>query len=141
MAKVMVFGTFDLVHPGHVHFLEQAKKHGNELVVVIARDSTVEKTKRRKPSFSENDRRQMVQALRVVDRAVLGYEGDVYRIVREEKPDVICLGYDQNFFVDKLEAKLAEFGLKTKVIRLQPHAPETYKSSKIRAALATGAAR
>jgi len=136
MTKVMVFGTFDFVHPGHINFFQQAKKHGDELVVVIARDSTAEKIKGKKPHFSEQDRLQMVQALRVVDKAVMGYPGDVYRIVREENPDVICLGYDQKTFADKLPDKLKEFGLKAEIVRLEPHMPDKYKSSLIRKALA-----
>jgi FAD synthetase len=137
----MVFGTFDFLHPGHVHFFQQAKKHGDELVVVIARDSTVEKTKGKKPVFSEADRLQMVQALRVVDKAVLGYEGDAYRVVQEQKPDAICLGYDQTFFVEKIREKLGEFKLAAKIIRLDAYKPEQYKSRLIRKALARAADR
>lgn len=139
--KVMVFGTFDFLHPGHVHFFQQAKQHGDELVVVIARDSTVEKTKGKRPAFSETDRLHMVQALRVVDKAVLGYEGDVYRVVQEQTPDVICLGYDQTFFVDKIKEKLNAFKLATKIIRLEAYKPEQYKSALIRKALARAADR
>lgn len=141
MTKVMAFGTFDFLHPGHVRFLEQAKQHGDTLVVVIARDATAEKTKGKKPTFSEQDRLAMVQALRIVDKAVLGYEDDVYRIVAEERPDIICLGYDQTHFTDKLQPKLTEFKLSTKIVRLEPYEPERYKSSKIRETLARAAAR
>jgi len=132
MTKVMVFGTFDPLHPGHVHFFQQAKQHGDDLVVVVARDSTVEKTKGKKPEANENDRLAMVRAQPAVDRAVLGYTGDVYQIIKEEKPDVICLGYDQTHFTDKLAPKLKEFKLSTKIIRLEPYQQETYKSSKIK---------
>jgi cytidyltransferase-like protein len=141
MTKVMVFGTFDLVHPGHIHFFAQAKQHGDELVVVVARDSTAEFTKGRTPFFNEHERLLAVQALRMVDKAVLGNPGDVYKVVHDEKPDIICLGYDQSHFVDKLEPKLREFGLKTRIIRLEPFMPERYKSSRIREALAKALVR
>ena len=136
MTTVMVFGTFDFLHPGHVHFLTQAKKHGTKLIVVVSRDATAAKTKGAKPTFPEADRVHVVGALRVVDEAVLGYEGDVYKIIKEHAPDVICLGYDQTHFVDKLASKLQEFKLNTKIVRLEPFAPEKYKSSKMREALA-----
>lgn len=132
----MVFGTFDFIHQGHLNFFMQAKQHGNELVVVIARDSTVQRTKGEKPFFTENERLRAVKRVKTVDRAVLGHLDDVYRVIAEEQPDIICLGYDQSFFVEKLEQKLKEFGLQTKIMRLKPFLPEKYKSSKIMKALA-----
>ena len=96
---VLASGVFDLLHLGHVRFLEEAKKTGGknaELVVIIARDSTVEKTKGRKPIMSENQRRALVESLKVVDEAVLGYENfDLGEVIEHVKPDVIALGYDQ----------------------------------------------
>jgi FAD synthetase len=141
MTKVMVFGTFDFVHPGHLHFFHQAKKHGNELVVVLARDSTAQYTKGKQPFFNEDERMLAVSALKIVDKAVLGNADDVYKVIAEEKPDVICLGYDQTFFVDKLASKLKEFKLNTKIVRLEPYLPERYKSSAIRKALAEAVPR
>ncbi len=141
MTKVMVFGTYDFVHPGHLHFFIRAKRYGDELVAVIARDKTAENTKGKAPFFNEHERLLMVQALGIVDKAVLGYPDDVYQIIKEEQPDVICLGYDQSHFVDKLEPKLNAFGLKTKILRLEPYMPERYKSSKLREALAKAVAR
>lgn len=139
MTKVMAFGTFDLLHPGHRDFLRQAKQHGDELVVVIARDATVERTKGRKPVHSENERLAAVKQVPGVDRAILGRTDDVYRVIAEEQPDIICLGYDQTHFVDRLAAKLKEFKLATKIIRMLPFEPEKYKTSKIRSALPTAA--
>ena len=96
---VLASGVFDLLHLGHVKFLEEAKKAGGEnaeLVVIIARDSTVEKTKGRKPIMSEDQRRALVESLKVVDKAVLGYENlDIGEVIENIKPDVIALGYDQ----------------------------------------------
>lgn len=96
---VIASGVFDLLHLGHVRFLEEAKKVGGKnakLIVIIARDSTVEKTKGRKPIMSEDQRVALVQSLRVVDDAVLGYETlEIGEVIEKIKPDVIALGYDQ----------------------------------------------
>ena len=96
---VLASGVFDLLHLGHVKFLEDAKKAGGDdaqLVVIVARDSTVEKTKGRKPIMSEDQRLALVESLKVVDKAVLGYENlDIGEVIGEIKPDVIALGYDQ----------------------------------------------
>lgn len=94
MVRVMATGVFDLLHPGHIHYLAEAKKLGDELVVVVARDRTAERFKHR-PIASEDQRLEMVRALKPVDRAVLGNEGDIFEILTELRPDVIALGYDQ----------------------------------------------
>lgn len=131
MKKVMVFGTFDVFHPGHRDFLKQAKKRGDYLVAVVARDETVLKVKGRWPKNSENFRLKTIQESGLADEAILGNLGDKYEIIKSQKPDVICLGYDQKFFTDKLEEKLKEFELSdTVVIKMKPYRPETYKSSK-----------
>jgi len=130
MTRVLVFGTFDIFHPGHEYFLKEAKKHGDELVVVVARDSTVKQVKGKLPRHDENYRLNIIQKLDYVDKAVLGYETtDKYRIVEEIKPDTICLGYDQSAFVDGLEKKLQELELKTEIIRLDAYKPHIHKSS------------
>jgi FAD synthetase len=96
---VLASGVFDLLHLGHVKFLEEAKKTGGknaELIVIVARDSTVEQTKGKKPIMSEAQRRALVESLKVVDEAVLGYENlDIGEVIEKIKPDVIALGYDQ----------------------------------------------
>ena len=94
MKKVMAQGTFDVLHPGHLHYFVKSAELGDELVVVIARDSRVED--RKQLHFSEEERKEMVQGLEVVDEAVLGSEGDIYSTVRRIDPDVITLGYDQS---------------------------------------------
>lgn len=127
----MVFGAFDILHPGHINFFEQAKKHGNHLVVVVARDNTINQVKNHIPQKPQNDRLEAVQNQPAVDQAVLGYEDDKYRIIREIAPDIICLGYDQIAFTELLETKLKEFDLNTKVVRLKPFYPEKFKSSKL----------
>lgn len=133
MKRVLVFGTFDLIHPGHVFFLEQAKQHGDELVVVIARDDTVRAVKHRDPIYSDESRMRLVSSLKVVDLAVLGGLGDKIQIVIDTLPDVIVLGYDQVAFTEKLQQRLAEAGLSPDIIRLTESLdPTVYKSSRIR---------
>lgn len=127
--RVMASGVFDLVHPGHLHFLRQAKELGDELVVVIARDSTVQATKRH-PIVNERSRREMVAALSLVDAAVLGYEGsEMTRIIKELGPDVIALGYDQSIKEDALSEKLEKEGLDIDIIRLDRKAGDVQATS------------
>ncbi|MFA7314850.1 MAG: adenylyltransferase/cytidyltransferase family protein [Candidatus Magasanikbacteria bacterium] len=132
MKKVMVFGTFDIVHLGHLNLFRQAKKLGNHLIVVIARDNTVKKVKKIKLVHNEKERLDFLRNISLVDKAVLGDKLDYYKIIKTEKPDVIALGYDQKNFIDKLEDKIKEFRLTTKVVRLKSHKPEQYKSGNIR---------
>ncbi|MFQ5620375.1 MAG: adenylyltransferase/cytidyltransferase family protein [Candidatus Nanoarchaeia archaeon] len=128
MTTVLVFGTFDLVHPGHIDFFRQAKKHGKRLIVVVARDKTIENVKGEMPKFDELTRLDAVSSVPEVDKAVLGSEGDKYEIIRDMDPDVICLGYDQFVFVDELEDKLKSFDMDIKILRMKAHKPEKYKS-------------
>ncbi len=90
----MATGVFDLLHPGHLRFLSEARRLGDELVVVVARDSTAKRFKHT-PITSETSRVELVGGLKPVDRAVLGNEGDIYAILSEIKPDVVALGFDQ----------------------------------------------
>jgi len=119
---VLASGVFDLLHLGHVKFLEDAKKAGGrnaELIVVIATDSTVQKLKGKKPIMSENQRCQLVEALKVVDKAVLGYEKfDMGEIISDIKPDVIALGYDQEDMARQVLDFVKAKGLKVKVVRI-----------------------
>jgi len=131
MRKVIAFGTFDILHPGHLNFLKQAKGHGDFLVAVVGRDSNVLKIKGKQPKNSEHKRLLAVYNVPEVDLAVLGDEEDPYKIIEEQKPDVICLGYDQDSYADRLEDELRKRGIKAEVVRLNPYMPEKYKSSKI----------
>jgi len=96
---VLAEGTFDLLHYGHIHYLTNAKKAGGEnskLIVIVARDKTVEKLKGRKPIIPEDQRRAIVESLKVVDEAILGYEDmDMGKVIEKIKPDIIALGYDK----------------------------------------------
>ena len=119
---VLASGVFDLLHLGHVRFLEEAKRAGGEhakLVVIIARDSTIEKMKGRKPIMSEDQRCALVESLRVVDEAVLGYEGlDIGEVIEKIKPDVIALGYDQAEMENEVKTYVAKHKLPVEVVRI-----------------------
>ena len=132
MKTVMVFGSFDVLHPGHLYFLKQAKSKGDKLVVVIALDKTIEKVKGRKPKYNERQRLEHVRELPMVDKAVLGFEKDPYEIIEEINPDIICLGYDQDSYSENLKEKLAERGMQPQIIRLGPYKEGIYKSSKLK---------
>jgi FAD synthetase len=114
----MATGVFDLLHPGHVAFLREAKRLGDELVVVVARDSTARRFKH-PPITSESHRVEMVGALKPVDRVLLGNEGDIYQILDTIRPDVIALGFDQVHNEDRILAECRKRGLtRTRVVRL-----------------------
>ena len=130
--KVIVFGTFDIFHNGHKNFLKQAKKHGDFLRVVVARDATVLKIKKYVPKHSEQERMDVIRKSALVNEVVLGGLNDKYEVIHDYKPDIICLGYDQKFFVKNLRKKLDESGLiKAKIFKMKPYNPEIYKSSKL----------
>ncbi|MBN1761825.1 MAG: FAD synthase [Methanomicrobia archaeon] len=120
MVRVLATGTFELLHPGHVLYLEEAKKLGDELFVIVARDATV-KQRKRTPIIPEEQRLRMVSALKVVDRAMLGSERDMYEPLYNIKPDIIALGYDQAFNEKVLEEELRERGFHSQIIRIRKH--------------------
>jgi len=127
--KVLVFGTFDILHPGHISFLKQAHEHGENLVVIVGRDETVKKIKGKYPRNSEDKRLKVVKELDFINKVRLGELGDPYGVIREEKPNIICLGYDQRSFTKDLKNKIKEFELNTNIVRLEAYKPEKYKSS------------
>ena len=121
MTLVVATGTFDLLHPGHVLYLERSKALGDELVVIVARDLNVRH--KPKPILPEEQRRRMIEALRPVDRAVLGEEQDIFKTIEQLKPDIITLGFDQHFDADRLEAELQRRGLHPRIVRIEAHEP------------------
>jgi FAD synthetase len=130
---VLASGVFDLLHLGHVQFLEAAKRAGGEkakLIVVIARDSTVEKTKGRKPIMSEDQRRALVESLKVVDEAVLGYEDlDIGEVIGKIKPDIIALGYDQADMEREVKDYVAKHRLPVQIVKTGKFAENALDSS------------
>lgn len=129
---VMCFGTFDGLHPGHEDYFRQAKEHGDELFVVVSRDTTVMDVKGNLPRMNQEDRLTAVVDHPLVDGAKLGYPGDKYKIIEEINPDFICLGYDQEAFTDNLDAELTRRGLSASIVRAEPFFPDSYKSSLLR---------
>ena len=134
MTRIMVFGTFDMIHPGHEDMFLQARALAEDpyLIVSIARDTSVERIKGAKPRHSEDERRLKVQCHKYVDEVVLGdMEGYMGHILAA-RPDLIALGYDQEGeYVDNLEKDLAQAGYTGRVLRLQAFKPEKYKTSKL----------
>ncbi len=128
MKTVMAQGTFDVLHPGHIHYLEKSGNLGDKLVVVIARDSRHEE---RGLYFDEEERREMVDALECVDEAVLGVEGDIYETVEKIDPDVITLGYDQNHKKEEVQ-KMAEKATRKEVKVERIEGKGDYSSSNIK---------
>ena len=126
MKKVLVFGTFDIIHAGHRHFLIEARTYGDQLVAVIARDKTAQEVKGRLPRHTELDRTRALKDSGLVDEVVLGGLGDKYSVIKEIAPDVIALGYDQQAFVDNLAARIGET---ITVVRLHAFEPDKYKTS------------
>jgi len=133
---VLASGVFDLLHLGHVKFLEEAKKAGGpdaKLVVVIARDSTVEKTKGKKPIMPEDQRLALVESLKVVDRAVLGYENlDIGEVIENIRPDVIALGYDQEDIMKQVLDYVNKNKINVNVVRIGKFGETLDSSSKIK---------
>ena len=129
MQKILAFGTFDILHPGHTYILKAAKKLGGHLTVIIARDATVLKIKGKKSVFNENTRLKNVKGLKIADKVRLGSLGNKYKVISDEKPDIIALGYDQKFFVDDLKKVI---GKNVRIVRLNAYKPKIYKSSKLR---------
>jgi FAD synthetase len=119
VVRVMATGVFDLLHPGHLYFLTEARKLGDELVVVVARDQTARRLKH-ETYVPEHMRREMVEALKPVDRAILGSTTDIYETVVSERPSIIALGYDQVWNEREVEAECARRGVPVKVVRIGP---------------------
>ena len=119
--RVMAVGVFDLLHAGHLHYLEQAKSLGNHLTVVVAHDDTV-RIRKHEPVTNHDLRRRMVEGLKPVDDAIVGNSPDVsiYDILPKVSPDVIALGYDQEHAEDSIRNRLLELGHESiKVTRVE----------------------
>ena len=132
MKKVMCAGTFEIIHPGHLYYLSEAKKYGDKLIVVVARDETSKTFKGKSPLHNERERLESVRMLKIVDEAILGKQGNIFEIIEEIKPDVICLGYDQNIQKQQVEDELKKRGIKADVVRISAYMPQVYKSSKLK---------
>lgn len=130
MNKVMVFGVFDRMHPGHMSFLEQARKHG-EVIVVITRDAVCHALKGKKPQQHEQIRLLSMRGLGLISGAVLGDEKlGAYEVLNRHKPDIICLGYDQTALQKDLEKRIKLGTIPAvKLVKLKSYYPKRYHTS------------
>ncbi len=130
----MVFGTFDMLHEGHLQFFREARSLAPDayLIVSVSRDSAAARIKGALPRRSEDERLALVSSNELVDGAVLGDESGYMRHILAAKPDIIALGYDQSGeYVETLERDIRDAGLRTRVLRMHAYMPEVYKTSKL----------
>jgi len=116
MVRVMASGVFDIIHTGHISYLEQAKAMGDELFVVVASDNTVRKRKH-EPVTPATMRVKIVDSLKPVDKAIIGHDGDMFAILEEIRPDIIVLGHDQDFDDSKLLDEMKKRGINAEIRR------------------------
>lgn len=127
---VMVFGAFDGLHTGHLDFFRQARKHGDFLLVSVGTDKNVERIKGKMALFSQEERLDLVEACRFVDKAVMGAEENFWEHIGKFSPDVVCLGYDQWADEGEVRSELGKIGLKnTRVVRLKGYEVDRAKST------------
>ena len=126
--RVVATGTFDILHPGHLYYLEESKKLGDELWVIVARDANVRHKPR--PVIPEEHRLQMVAALKPVSHAILGDKTDMFRPIKEIQPAVITIGFNQHFDETKLHQQLTERGMRPEIVRIGKYADEDLCSSR-----------
>jgi len=125
--KVLIAGNFDVIHPGHIYFITEASKLG-KVTVVVARDETIKKFKGRAPIFDENERKLILENLKMVEKVILGDQKDFFAPVIKENPDIIFLGPDQ--YSSWIEERISKSGLNTKIMRLDKRLP--YSSSELK---------
>ena len=125
---VLAGGVFDIIHPGHIHTLNAAKALGDVLVVAIATDNTAQKMKKRPPLHNQELRCELVSYLSMVDNAVIGHENDIFETVKEIKPNIIVLGYDQVHQEKFISDGCKRINLNVEIVRLQSPIPELSSS-------------
>ena len=125
---VLAGGVFDIIHPGHIHTLNAAKALGGVLVVAIATDKTAEKMKKRSPLHNQELRRELVSCLSMVDKAIVGHEDDIFQTVKEVKPNIIVLGYDQIHQEKFISDGCKRINLNVEIVRLETPVPHLSSS-------------
>ena len=125
---VLAGGVFDIIHPGHIHTLNAAKALGGVLVVAIATDKTAEKMKKRSPLHNQELRRELVSCLSMVDNAIVGHEDDIFQTVKEVKPNIIVLGYDQVHQEKFISDGCKRINLNVEIVRLETPVPHLSSS-------------
>lgn len=127
MKKVLVFGIFDKVHKGHIDFFRQAKKHGDVLIVAVGQPAASREIKSKLPKYSLKERIKFVQDSPNIDKAAPGDKAlGSYKIVESEKPDIICLGYDQKALAEDLRQWMQKNDIKIPLKFLKPYKPDVY---------------
>ncbi len=126
---VLAGGVFDIIHPGHISTLNAAKKLGDILVVVVATDNTAIKMKKQKPLHTQDQRKELVNSLTMVDLCLIGHEGDIFKTVNQVRPQTIALGYDQVHQEKFITEGCKKINLDAKVARLQSPIPDSSSSS------------
>ena len=125
---VLAGGVFDIIHPGHIHTLTAAKALGDVLVVAIATDKTAQKMKKMTPLHDQELRCELVSSLSMVDEAIVGHEEDIFETVKEVKPDIIALGYDQIHQEKFISDGCKRISLDVEIVRLQSPIPKLSSS-------------
>jgi len=125
---VLAGGVFDIIHPGHIHTLNAAKALGGILVVAIATDKTAKKMKKRSPLHNQELRRELVSCLSMVDNAIVGHEDDIFQTVKEVKPNIIVLGYDQVHQEKFISEGCKRINLNVEIVRLETPVPHLSSS-------------
>ena len=125
---ILAGGVFDIIHPGHIHTLNAAKALGDVLVVAIATDKTAQKMKKRSPLHNQELRCELVSCLSMVDRAVVGHEDDIFETVKEIKPNIIVLGYDQIHQEKFIDDGCKRINIDVEIVRLQSPVPDLSSS-------------
>ena len=125
---VLAGGVFDIIHPGHIHTLNAAKALGGVLVVAIATDKTAKKMKKRSPLHTQELRRELVSCLSMVDKAIVGHEDDIFQTVKEVKPNIIVLGYDQIHQEKFISDGCKRINLNVEIVRLETPVPHLSSS-------------
>ena len=130
LTVVLTGGVFDIIHHGHVHMLDAARSLGDMLVVVVASDSTARKSKRKAPLRHDEEIRQyLVSMIRTVDACVIGAEGSIFDTVKEIRPDVIALGYDQAHRKEDIKDGCSKLGLDVEIVRIESPMPDVSSSN------------
>jgi len=127
--RIVATGTFDILHPGHLYYLEESKKLGDELFVIVARDANVKHKPH--PIIPEDQRLAMVAALKPVDHAMLGDQKDMFLPIEKIRPDVITIGFNQMFDPETLSRQLAGRGLTPSIVRIGKFSGDDLCSSRL----------
>ena len=125
---VLAGGVFDIIHPGHIHTLTAAKALGDVLVVAIATDKTAQKMKKMQPLHDQELRCELVNSLSMVDEAIVGHEEDIFETVKQVKPDIIALGYDQIHQEKFISDGCKQISLDIEIVRLESPIPKLSSS-------------